>query len=133
MAHTYSALEPIRQTILTRLRSDEVLMAKVTGVFDEAPEGQPLPYIAFGGVRSSSIRTLSRLREEVTVTLVIWSDTTGFGEANGILDDLNRLLADQELTGADNGKIPCRYMESEAGTNPDHPNRKGTVSYRLLY
>lgn len=107
-------------------------MGKVSGVFEEAPEGQPFPYVTVDGIRSTSFRTLSRPGEEVTATLRVWSDTAGFAEAIGILDDLNRLLADRELTGPEGGQVFCRYVESEAGIDPDHPRRKVSVSYSLL-
>lgn len=129
---THSAQELIRQTVLYRLSTDEELMSKVTGVFDEVPEAQPFPYVTIGRMHASSARTWSRLAEDVMVTLHIWSEATGFAQAHGVLDDLNRLLADQDLTGLDDEKVVSRFVESEAMMDPDNPDRKVSTSYRLF-
>ncbi|OYD08959.1 hypothetical protein CHM34_04065 [Paludifilum halophilum] len=122
----------MQQAVTQHLSTDEELMSKVSGVFDGVPENEAFPFVAVGGITSSPFRTFSRFGEEVTLTLHIWSDAQGFSEANEILEDLNRLLADRNLDVDGYGTASCRYVAGEAEIDPETPHRKILVDYQLL-
>jgi hypothetical protein len=127
-----SSLNSIQKAIYTTLTSDSALMAKITGVFDNVPDNQPYPYITIGEATSSRFRTFSRFGEEVFITLHIWSQYAGFKEANDILNDMNRLLADQNLTTSGWDTISCFYDFSETLRDSDGVTRHIVVRYRIL-
>lgn len=126
-----SALLSIQKTVFARLRADQDLMMKITGVFDEVPRDQLMPYVTVGDATSSPFRTMSRFGEEVTITLHIWSQYNGFKESLEILEDLNRLLADQELEVTGYDTVACFYEFSETIRDPDGITRHVPVRYRI--
>lgn len=127
-----SSLNSIQTAIYNTLTSDSTLMSKITGVFDNVPDNQPYPYITIGEANSTSFRTFSRFGEEVFISLHIWSQYAGFKEANDILNDMNRLLADQMLTTTAWDTIACFYDFSETLRDPDGLTRHVVVRYRIL-
>lgn len=127
-----SALLSIQKAIFDRLTFDETLMSKVTGVFDDVPEGHAFPYVTIGDATSSPFRTMSRFGEEVTITLHIWSQYKGFKEANEILTELNRLLADQDLVVDGYDVMSSMYEFSETIRDPDGKTRHLPVRYRIV-
>jgi Protein of unknown function (DUF3168) len=127
-----SSLLPIQQAIYNRLTGDSVLMAKVTGVFDYVSDNQAFPYITIGEATSNPFRTFSRFGEEVTVTLHIWSRYDGSKEALEILNEMNRLLADQDLAVTGYDTVACFYEFSETLRDPDGITRHLVVRYRII-
>src|SRR5690606_40268145 len=91
-----------------------------------------LPIFTIGEATSVPFRTMSRFGEECTVTLHIWSRYKGFKEALEILDDLNRLLADQDLSVAGYDTAACFYEFSETLRDPDGKTRHVPVRYRII-
>lgn len=126
-----SSLKAIQQAIYERLTADTVLMGKITGVFDEVPQNQPFPYVTIGDMTSTPWRTMSRFGEEVTITLHIWSQQKGFREAYEILDDLNRLLADQVIPVLGWDVAACWYEFSDTIRDPDGVTKHIPVRYRM--
>lgn len=127
-----SALLSIQQAIYQILTADTTLMTKITGVFDQAPQDQAFPYVTIGEATSSPFRTMSRFGEEITITLHIWSQYHGFKESNEILAELNRLLADQDLTVTGYDVVSCMYDFSETLRDPDGITRHVPVRYRII-
>ncbi|MFK7695403.1 DUF3168 domain-containing protein [Paenibacillus sp. HJGM_3] len=126
-----SALLAIQTAIYARLTNDATLMAKLTGVHDEVPQDAAFPYVTLGESTSIPWRTQSRFGEEVTITLHIWSRYRGFKEALQILEDLNRLLADQVFAISGWEMSACYYEFSDTIRDDDGITRHVPVRYRL--
>lgn len=127
-----SAFSPIQQAIHNKLTADSTLMAKVTGVFDFVQDNQSYPYIVIGEGTSVPMVTFDRFGEEATTMIHIWSRYQGFKETADIMDDLNRLLAHQDLTMDGYDTITCFYDFSETLREPDGITFHAVVRYRIL-
>lgn len=126
-----SAAGPIQQAVYDILKADSVLMGKVSGIYDEVPTNSVFPYITLGEMTSIPYRAFSVFGEETTVTLHIWSRAKGFKESAAILSDVNRLLADTEITVAGYEIASCSYEFSETLRDEDGITRHIPVRYRI--
>lgn len=81
-----TALWEVQTAIYSRLANDANLMGKINGVFDEVPEGTPLPYIALGDDTVSDFGSKTFEGEYITHTLHVFSDYHGKKEAKDILN-----------------------------------------------
>ena len=126
-----SAFWALQVAVRSRLIADQTLMAKVKGIFDAVPDNQTFPYVTIGDVTSVPNRTLDKFGEECTITLHIWSRYNGFKEAAEILNDLNRLLADEVFSVSGWQMEGCYYDFSETLRDPDGITRHIPVRYRV--
>lgn len=126
-----SAARAIQAAVYGRLTGDLALMAKITGVYDDVPQDIVFPYVTIGDATALPWRTQSRYGEESTITLHIWSRYEGYKEALEIMEDLNRLLADQSfsVTGWD---VCSTYFDFyETLRDPDGQTRHVVARYRI--
>lgn len=126
-----SSFWSIQQALVAKLRADATLMSRITGVFDEIKQNTTFPYVTVGEFTSRPWRTQTRFGEEVTVTLHIWSRYKGFKESFQILDDVNRVLADQDLNVTGWDAVTCYYEFSDAYNDPDGITRHVPVRFRI--
>jgi hypothetical protein len=100
-----TATEDVQIAVVGRVENDTTLINThgVTGVFDEAPDDQPYPYISVGTkVETPWIsRTFGKREKEVTLVLDIWTDIHDNDIHFAILDDVNRLF-DNPVDGSNN-------------------------------
>jgi hypothetical protein len=132
-----SAFWPLQMAVKQLLISDAKLMTRISGVYDAIKDpddpNDPIkfPYVTIGDVTSIPNRTFDRFGEECTITLHIWSRYNGFKEAATILDDLNRILADQVFSVSGWEVEGCYYDFSETLRDPDGITRHIPVRYRV--
>ncbi len=96
---TLSAPVALRAAIHAKLAADAQLATLLGGVkiFDEAPRGEPLPYVTFGDLQSRDWSTASDLGMEHFIILNAWSGQSGAREALSIAGRIQALLHDQPL------------------------------------
>lgn len=113
--------------------ADTLLLSLVTGVFDQAPENQPFPYLVVGEATEVPSNTFGRRGREATVTNHVWSQARTTGEATAIIARLNQLFHRKSL-GALNGymNILCLYDMQQVFPDRDGISIHGVVRYRLL-
>lgn len=72
----------LRASIVALLEGDTVLMARVSGIYDDVPqEGTALPYITISELAIGDRSNLAVRIAETEITLTIWSDYAGGKEA----------------------------------------------------
>jgi len=79
-----SSLGVFQTALYDRLSKDANLSAKVKGVFDFVPEGQPYPYVAIGQDTGTDDSTFTTVGQQVTTTLHTWSQYKGYSEVKAI-------------------------------------------------
>jgi hypothetical protein len=89
-----SALKEFQIAVRTQLEDDVVLqnMRYITGVFDEAPNDQPYPYITIGTKVEVPYNVFQVNGYEDTLVLDMWTDLNGGDIHLDLLDDVNRLF-----------------------------------------
>jgi hypothetical protein len=67
----------LQRAVVARLRGNAPLMARVTGIWDGlAPQGTAMPYVVIGEPDEDEAMVMGR-GYELTVSLHVWSGTTG--------------------------------------------------------
>lgn len=127
-----SAALEIQKAVYSALTADITLMGKITGVFDEVPPGQALPYVVLGDTTEVPESDFVKKGYENTITLHIWSEYPGFKEAKEILADLNRILDRAILSITGFNTVYCKYDFSETLETSDGKYRHIPVRYRIL-
>lgn len=87
-----SAVLEIQIAVQAALTTDATLMALITGVFDEAPEGQLAPYITYGQHTDGPYTMFGSINSEALILLDIWSNQRNNDECYAILAEVRRIL-----------------------------------------
>ena len=86
-----SAAHALMRAVHERLAGDPGLAALIGDrLYDRVPDRAPLPYATYGSVRSRPIDAEGAELHEMTVD--VWSRAHGRREAQGVLDEIARLL-----------------------------------------
>lgn len=121
MSFVYSALEPIQDAIVAKLKGDVTLMGLVTGIFDfrGIPIGQLYPYVTVGDSTETDDSTFDTPGYEDTCTLHIWSIQPGSRECQQIFQQIQRLLNQQPLELVGMSHVGTWYEMSQTLGDPD--------------
>ena len=95
---TRTALLALQGAIFNQLNNDGALMSKITGVFDEVPDGQAMPYVALGEDEWSPYLTFDRSGEDISHTLHVWSDYNGKMEVKQIMGLVLQAMTTKPMT-----------------------------------
>jgi hypothetical protein len=87
-----SAVLEIQIAVQAALTSDTALMALVTGVFGEAPEGQSAPYITYGQHVDGPYEMFGSVNSEALILFDIWSNQRNDDECYAILAETRRII-----------------------------------------
>ncbi len=127
-----TAIGAIQKAVYAALAGDAVLATKVTGIFDGPPDGQAFPYVTLGEATERPADTFAGRGNEATMTLHIWSQAASFGEALGILAEINRILDRAALAVTGFKTVMCAYEWSETLRDPDGVTRHVPVRFRFI-
>jgi|TARA_R110002072_G_scaffold269694_1_gene428986 hypothetical protein len=111
---TFLASDSLWQAIYDRLRADVALMAEISGIYDTAPEGRPLPYITIGEGVVSDWSAKDFSGQDHLLDIHIWARGRGGGAVRGLADQVAALLsgADLSLTGHQLARLEFRLFEN---------------------
>lgn len=128
-----SSLWPLQEAIYERLSNYDLLMQRVTGVFDDAPKDQPAPYITMGEVTVTDWGTKISDGEEVTSTLHCWSEYPGQREAKELLSLMLEALSSEPLSLEGGFSLDFGRMEMmQVLDDPDGITKHGVLRIRFL-
>lgn len=129
-----SASWALQKSIHTALAADASLLALLGGprVYDHVPRGAVHPYVTFG---QSSVRDWSmggKEGDEHLVTLHVWSQAAGRGEAQQIIGAMRAALHDKTFDLTGHRLVNLRHEFSEARREPDGERFHGIVRLRAV-
>ena len=131
---TAMASDLLQVAVYTALTADATLGARVTGIYDTAPENATAPYISFG---SSSLqpRDAKNLEgAEIVFDLHIWTATEGQMEAKELMALVDAVLHEAALTLAGHTLISIRLRGSDVARqfDPSETLYRARLTYRAL-
>jgi Protein of unknown function (DUF3168) len=119
----------LQKAILDQLSADTTLEARISGIFDWAPDNQALPYVQLGEDIVSDWSTKTFFGTEHRLTLHVWSFSTGRLEAKTILGDLIRVLRTEPVVPGFN-VVTWHYLNSQILRDADTRLHHGVLEYR---
>jgi hypothetical protein len=124
-----AASAELQKALYDRLAGDAALAALVQGVFDWAPDNQPLPYVQLGEDIVTDWSTNTFAGSEHRLTLHVWSYATGRQEAKTIMTEINRVLA-QPLVLPGFQLVTWRMLSAQVLRDADTRLHHGVMEYR---
>lgn len=119
----------LQKTIYDALQADARLSAMISGVFDWAPDNQPLPYVQIGEDIVTDWSTSSFSGSEHRVTLHACSFATGRLEAKKIVGEICRILQTAPVLN-EFQLVTWRFLTSQIFRDADTRLHHGVVEYR---
>jgi hypothetical protein len=125
---------PLQQSVFGALAADTALTALLGPgrVFDDVPQGTPLPYVTLGPLATQDWSTGSEHGSEHIFTVHVWSGAAGKKQAHEILGAIRAALHDQPLAVAGHTLINLRHERSEVRRASDGDTILGTVRFRAV-
>jgi hypothetical protein len=129
-----SASWQLQQAIYTVLAGNAPLTALLGGarIFDDVPQATPYPHIAMGQTSSSDYGTGTEDGEEHILTLHVWSQAGGRGEAQRIMGAIRDVLHNTALTLTGQTLVNLRQQFADVRRDPDGVTLHGLVRYRAV-
>jgi Protein of unknown function (DUF3168) len=119
----------LQRGLFEKLSADLPLMAKITGVFDWAPDNQALPYVQLGEDIASDWSTKTFTGSEHRLTLHVWSFATGRLEGKRLMADVMRILQTAPAV-TDFQLVTWHYLASQSLRDADTRLHHGVLEYR---
>jgi len=95
---TILGINNLQQALYSRLNSDTVIAASVSGVYDTVPEGAVFPYIVVGNFSALDSSTNSSVITEITFDIHAFSRTEGKLVVQQLASQIFELLHDYNLS-----------------------------------
>ncbi|MCX4686763.1 DUF3168 domain-containing protein [Kitasatospora purpeofusca] len=127
-------MAPLQAAVHAVLTGDDELAELITGVHDYVPEGTAYPYVVIGEALETPDNAHGRFGRQTVLTLHVWSQYRGYGEALAIGARVMTLLDHQPLTITGLDHIATRYELAQTLTDPEPPGdiRHLIQRYRIL-
>jgi hypothetical protein len=142
-----SPLNPLQAAIVSRLRGDAALAAKLAtikgqspstpAVVDRVPEGQPMPYVRLGDHLSTPDNTHTSYGRRVTETIHVWTRERSMGPGQAIATRVGELLDHQVaamsalLAPAGHRCVSIRQTFDQALDDPDPEIRHHVLRFAI--
>ncbi len=101
-------------------------------IYDDVPQAAPYPHVGLGQTASSDWGTGTEDGEEHILTLHVWSQGGGRGEAQRIIAALRDVLHTASLTLTGHVLVSLRQQFSDVRRDPDGVTIHGIVRYRAV-
>jgi hypothetical protein len=125
----------LQVAVQARLTSDSTLMNIITGVFEQAPEGQAFPYITYGQHVDGTEPTFRKMNANSLFLMDIFSQQGSDDQCYQILAEVRRLLQPSDtnppLMLADYSMALMNYDWSTILKEPDYDVRHMPVRFHV--
>jgi hypothetical protein len=124
----------LQQSIFAALSADTALTALLgpARIFDDVPQGTPLPYVTLGPARAQDWSTGSEDGMEHILAVHVWSSARGKQQAHEILGAVRAALHGQPLAVAGHSLVNLRHERSEIRRDPDGETIHGLAHFRAV-
>jgi hypothetical protein len=125
---------PLQQSVFAALGADTQLTALLGPgrIFDDVPQGTPLPYVTLGNVTAQDWSAGSEDGTEHVFTVHVWSGARGKKQAHELLGAIRAALHDQPLAVAGHTLINLRHERSEVRRDLDAETIHATARFRAV-
>jgi hypothetical protein len=125
---------PLQQSVFAALGADTQLTALLGPgrIFDDVPQGTPLPYVTLGNVTAQDWSAGSEDGTEHIFTVHVWSGARGKKQAHELLGAIRAALHDQPLAVAGHTLINLRHERSEVRRGLDAETIHATARFRAV-
>jgi uncharacterized protein DUF3168 len=125
---------PLQQAVFAALSTDAALTALIGPgrIFDNVPQGTPLPYVSLGRVTAQDWSTGSEDGTEHVFSVHVWSGAAGKKQAHEVLRAIRAALHDQPLALTGHSLINLRHEHSEVRRETDGETIQGTARFRAV-
>ncbi|MFD9064184.1 DUF3168 domain-containing protein [Kitasatospora purpeofusca] len=121
MSTAAAPMAPLQAAVHALLTGDAELSGQITGVHDYVPEGTAYPYVVIGEAIETPNNRHRGLGRQTVLTLHVWSQYRGYGEALAIGARVMALLDHQPLTITGLTHVSTRYEMGQTLTDPEPP------------
>ncbi|MBX9592493.1 MAG: DUF3168 domain-containing protein [Hyphomonadaceae bacterium] len=124
--------------MFSALTADSTLTALLGGVrvYDDVPQGTPLPYLTLGQMTERDWSTGgepgTEAGSEHSLVLQVWSSARGKKEAHDIIGAVRAALHDRPLALAGHRLVNLRHEVSETRRDPDGESIRATLRFRAV-
>ena len=122
----------LQKTVFSALTANAPLSARITGVYDQVPEGTAFPYVTIGEATATDWSTKTSTGQAHTLTLHAWSQSTGRQQAKEILGLVHNALNDQAFAVDGAELVLLQHVFSETIADPDGRTTHGVIRFRAL-
>ncbi|MGW7598116.1 DUF3168 domain-containing protein [Streptomyces antimycoticus] len=126
-----TALWPLQKAVYAALTADTALMALVSGVYDEVPEGSAYPYVSIGSITELVDDAHNQRGLSTNVVLHVWSTQLGFREAAEVFAAVDAVLDRRPLTVEGYRDVSVAHQQHQELRDPDPEIRHINVTYRV--
>jgi hypothetical protein len=129
-----SASWPLQQSVFAALAADSALTALLGAgrIFDDVPQGTPMPYITFGQATERDWSTGTDEGSEHILTIHVWSDARGKKETQEIVSAVRTALEGAPLTLSGHRLVNLRHELSETRRDPTGEAIHGVIRFRAV-
>lgn len=129
-----SAAWSLQESIFQALTNDPALTTLLGGahVFDDVPQDASFPYVTLAQSEARDWSTGTEEGSEHIVTLHVWSRAGGKKETQAIVEAVQDVLHDADLTLSDHRLINLRQERAEVRLEPDGETYRAILRYRAV-
>lgn len=100
-------------------------------IFDDVPQGAPMPYVVIGEDDSEPWDTDDSLGLDTDITIHVWSEYSGRKEVKDIMGQIYAALNRHELAVDGMHTVDCIFEYQDSFLDPDGVTRHGVIRFRL--
>lgn len=125
---------PLQQAVFAALGADATLTVLLGPgrIFDDVPQGTPLPYVTLGRMTAQDWSTGSEDGTEHVFTVHVWSGARGKKQAHELLGAIRAALHDQPLAVTGHSLVNLRHEHSEIRRDTDGETVHGFARFRAV-
>jgi Protein of unknown function (DUF3168) len=129
-----SASWQLQQAVYGLLAANTPLAVLLGGtrIYDDVPQVAPYPHVSLGQTSSLDWGTGTEDGEEHILTLHVWSQSGGRGEAQRIMGAIRDALHTASFAVAGHTLVSLRQQFSDVRRDPDGVTIHGIVRYRAV-
>lgn len=128
------SLWPLQKALYVKLAAHSDLITSLGGarLYDEVPAGALYPYVTFGAAISTPLGGMGHESAEHELTLDVWSQRRGSGQAKQVLTALAIAFEQESFTLSDATLVDLRVVKISCEWDQEDLLTKGSLDLRAV-